>query len=213
MNTLFAKLDALVIGTLLVIAATAQCLASTPVQVGGKHGIYPVPSLYQGTVQDVAYSAVNSTTASGLTSSVCLTSVGSLTGIQVGAIISDTTNSTYITAGTTVVALPGTCSTGQIQMSVDAAHNLSGDTLSFLNPAGVSAAFQAATQLILISCSTDCYFLVGSSPVAASTTGTFLPAKTLLYVGVNGGQKISAIQSAATGTLNVTEGGTTTHSI
>ncbi len=267
-------------------------LASTPVVMGGKAGTYPVPAIYQGAVQNVAYSAVNSTTASGsaasatttasgLTSSACLTSVGSTNGILVGAVITDSSNATYITNGTTVVALPGTCSSGQMQMSVNAAHAISGDTLvftnpvpaskcltsvgattgilvgaiitdsttganitaattvvaipgtcsagqiqmsapaaayfsgdtlSFLNPAGASAAFHSGTQIILVSCSTDCYYLVGSAPVASSTTGSLLIANKLQYVGVAGGQKISAIQSSATGTLNITEGGPQTHS-
>ena len=208
MNNPFKWLDRIVIAGLLIAGFALQATASTPVQIGGRHGINFFPSIFQGTVQSFTYNQINSTTGSGLTSSLCLTSVGSLTGIQVGAVIADTTNATYITAGTKVAALPGSCSTGQIQMTADAAHNLSGDTLSFTNPAGLSAATQATTQVFLISCTTNCYFLVSTpGTLATSATGTFVLANTPVYFGVVGGQYISVIQSATTGTANITEAG------
>ena len=56
----------------------------------------------------------------------------------------------------------------------------------------------------LISVTTDAYVLQGKSPTA-TTSSTWLPAGTLLYVTVNPGEKFSAIQSSTGGTLTVTE--------
>ncbi len=61
----------------------------------------------------------------------CITSPSSITGIFAGLYVYDTTHSTYIPSGTTVVGVPGTCSAGQIQMSQSSIGTATGDTLTF----------------------------------------------------------------------------------
>jgi hypothetical protein len=58
----------------------------------------------------------------------------------------------------------------------------------------------------LISVTSAAYVLQGKSPTA-TTSHTYLPADTLLYVTVNPGEKFSAVQVSAAGTLTVTECG------
>jgi len=72
------------------------------------------------------------TTTGTLTSgSACVSSVGSLTGLSAGLFVYDTTVSTAIAAGTTITAIPGTCSAGQIQLSANAVASGSAQTLTF----------------------------------------------------------------------------------
>ena len=63
--------------------------------------------------------------------SACIASPSSTAGLATGLYIYDTTNSTRISAGTTIAGLPGTCSAGQIQMSANAAGSGTGDTITF----------------------------------------------------------------------------------
>lgn len=63
--------------------------------------------------------------------SACITSVGSLGGIVVGAPIYDASNTSAFPANAVVSAIPGTCSSGQIQMSANSLVNDSGDTIYF----------------------------------------------------------------------------------
>lgn len=83
-----------------------------------------------GTGNTLVFGATESTTATISTSSACLTTVGSTAGIAPGALIIDITHPTAITTGTTVVAVPGTCSSGQIQMSANGGVAETGDTLN-----------------------------------------------------------------------------------
>lgn len=76
-------------------------------------------------------SAVLSTTGNLASGSACIVSPGSTAGLGSGIFVYDSTNPTYIPSGTTVVALPGTCSAGQVQMSANATHAATGDTLTF----------------------------------------------------------------------------------
>lgn len=70
-------------------------------------------------------------TANLTNSSVCISGiVGSFNAAQiVGQAVTDFTNPSYVPAGTTVVASPGTCAAGQIQMSQAATHAATGDSL------------------------------------------------------------------------------------
>jgi hypothetical protein len=61
-------------------------------------------------------------------------SVGSYASLGTGQYIYDTTNPTYIPSNTTISALPGTCSAGQIKMSANATHNATGDTITVGGP-------------------------------------------------------------------------------
>jgi hypothetical protein len=66
-----------------------------------------------------------------------------------------------------------------------------------------SAAIGTVTALL---CSTtDCHVVVGSAPVA-TTSDTFLPAKTPLRISCNATDLVSVIQDTAGGQLYVTPG-------
>jgi microcystin-dependent protein len=80
--------------------------------------------------------STNGTATGNLTlSSACVSSlsfsVGTYAKLIVGAYIYDSTNPTYISSGTTILGLPGSCSAGQVQMSSNATHAATGDTLTF----------------------------------------------------------------------------------
>lgn len=64
-------------------------------------------------------------------SSACISSPSSTANIAVGQYVYDTTTSAHIPSGTTVAGLPGTCSSGQIQMSASAAGAGTGETITF----------------------------------------------------------------------------------
>jgi hypothetical protein len=59
-------------------------------------------------------------------------------------------------------------------------------------------------RLRLITTS-DAYVLVGDGTAATSATGAYLPALSPEYVICNPGQKVSAVQVSAGGTLEVVE--------
>ncbi len=95
------------------------------------------PALSKGRVQNEDIKSLSDITASVLSttgtvtsSSACITSIGSTTGLAVGQYVYDTTNA-YIPSGTTIAGLPGTCSTGQVQMSASATGSSTGDTITF----------------------------------------------------------------------------------
>ena len=72
------------------------------------------------------------TTTGTLTSgSACVSSVGSLTGLAAGLFAYDSTVPANIATGTTITAIPGTCSAGQIQLSANAVASGSAQTLTF----------------------------------------------------------------------------------
>lgn len=75
--------------------------------------------------------SVSTTAGTVSTSTACITSIGSTSGLAAGQFIYDTTVPAHITVGTTITAIPGTCSAGQVQMSAVAAGNGTGDTLTF----------------------------------------------------------------------------------
>lgn len=72
---------------------------------------------------------------------------------------------------------------------------------------GVSAQSAALTSdVIRLVATTDCYFLCGANPTAASTTSRFLPANCPeIFCLSDTGLKVAAIQAAAPGTLHITE--------
>lgn len=76
-------------------------------------------------------SSVLTTTGNLSTITACISSIGSTTGLVSGLFIYDSTTPSNISAATTVVAVPGTCPAGQVQMSANAAGNGTGDTLTF----------------------------------------------------------------------------------
>lgn len=75
--------------------------------------------------------SVVSITGNVTNGSACISSPSSLTGLSAGLFVYDSTNSARINSGTTITAIPGTCSAGQIQMSSNAAGSGTGDTITF----------------------------------------------------------------------------------
>lgn len=75
-------------------------------------------------------SAILTTTGDLTSGSACVASPASVIGLGVGQFAYDTTHA-YIPASTTVVAVPGTCTAGQIQLSANATGSATGDTLTF----------------------------------------------------------------------------------
>lgn len=57
---------------------------------------------------------------------------------------------------------------------------------------------------VRVVCTTDAFIVIGKSPTA-TTAGVFMPAGLVEYFTINPGEKVSAIQSSAGGTLHVTE--------
>lgn len=76
-------------------------------------------------------SSVLTTTGNLSSGSPCIASPASVVGLAVGQFAYDTTTPSNIPAGTTISGLPGSCSSGQIKLSANAAGNGSGDTLTF----------------------------------------------------------------------------------
>lgn len=71
-----------------------------------------------------------------------------------------------------------------------------------------SSAFQAATTVVRVYSTTDCFLKFGTNPTAVANTSIFLPAGVIDYLGVpqNQSYKVAVLQSTASGTLYVTEG-------
>jgi hypothetical protein len=76
-------------------------------------------------------SANGSITGNLTSGSACITSPSSIAGLSAGLYAYDTTNPTFIPAGARIIAIPGTCSAGQIQLSAVAAGTATGDTITF----------------------------------------------------------------------------------
>lgn len=68
----------------------------------------------------------------------------------------------------------------------------------------IANAVGAQTYRIRIVCTTDAFVKVGDAPTA-TTSDPLLPANSVEYLTITPGQKVSAVQSTAGGTLHVTE--------
>lgn len=106
---------------LLLLAATA--FADGPVQNQQIMGVNDVES-------SVATATGNLAIGSACASSLSF-SAGAYSDLFVGAYVYDHTNSGYLPTLTTVAGLPGTCSSGQVQLSNVSSSNATGDTLWF----------------------------------------------------------------------------------
>jgi hypothetical protein len=60
------------------------------------------------------------------------------------------------------------------------------------------------TYIVRVVCTTDAFIKIDNSPTA-TTSDVFCPANTPEYFSITPGQKVSAVQSSAAGTLYVTE--------
>ncbi len=78
-------------------------------------------------------------------------------------------------------------------------------SITFSGVSTQSTAFSSKTSIIRIFCTQDCFLSFGPNPTA-TTSGYFLPAGIIDFVGVNQGPFVAVIQSTQAGTLYVTEG-------
>lgn len=79
--------------------------------------------------------------------------------------------------------------------------------VTFTGTSAQSSAFASTTKKISVVSNQDCYVQIGSNPTATAVAGSFfLPAKVVVKFGVEGGEKIAAIQSTAGGILSIAEG-------
>lgn len=60
------------------------------------------------------------------------------------------------------------------------------------------------TYIVRVVCTSDAFIKIDNSPTA-TTSDVFCPASTPEYFSITPGQKVSAVQSSASGTLYVTE--------
>lgn len=117
------------------------------------------------------------------TSSPCITAMSGTAGINFGAGIIDTTNNAAISPMTTVVAVPGICASGQVQMSANAALAETGDALVFGSEPITSATTSTATVCMTSVGST--VGIVPGAPVVDLSSPSSLSANTVV-VGVPG---------------------------
>ena len=75
-------------------------------------------------------------------------------------------------------------------------------TVAYTGTAGVSTAVGLHTNVVRLVASTACFVAFGKT---ATASDMFLPANTPELFTINGGDTISAIQSAAGGNLHITE--------
>jgi len=75
--------------------------------------------------------------------------------------------------------------------------------VSYSTVAGTSSAFNAASRLLRIACTTDCWVIVGTT--ATISNAAYLPIGVVEYVSVSGGATISAIRATADGALSIEE--------
>jgi hypothetical protein len=99
------------------------------------------------------------------------------------------TNAASIGGGSFQAIYPGTSSTRSVTSS-----------------SAQTAAVGAATTIVRVICTVDCFLVFGSNPTANTSSSLFLPAGTAEYFGITPGYKIAAIRSTADGTLYITEG-------
>lgn len=86
--------------------------------------------------------------------------------------------------------------TGRLSTHQSAAYTTTAGTIT--NAVG------AQTYKVRIVCTTDAFVKVGDAPTA-TTSDPLFPASSVEYVTITPGQKISAVQSVAGGTVHVTE--------
>lgn len=76
--------------------------------------------------------------------------------------------------------------------------------VAYTGTAGQSAALGTSTKLVRVIASSACHIKFGANPTA-TTSDIYLPANVAEYFGVTPGDKISAVQVASGGNLNITE--------
>jgi hypothetical protein len=78
-------------------------------------------------------------------------------------------------------------------------------SVAFTGTAGtVANVITSGVQKVRVCATSACYIAIGVSPTA-TTASVYMPANTVEYFTIGPGEKVSAIQLAAAGTLHVTE--------
>jgi hypothetical protein len=78
-------------------------------------------------------------------------------------------------------------------------------SVAYTGTAGtVANTITAGVQKVRVCATSACYIAIGVSPTA-TTAGIYMPADSVEYFTVAAGEKVSAIQLSAGGTLHVTE--------
>ena len=78
-------------------------------------------------------------------------------------------------------------------------------SIAYTGTAGTIAnALTVGSYKVRVVATSACYIAIGTSPTA-TTAGLYMPADTVEYFTCSPGEKVSAIQLSAGGTLHVTE--------
>ena len=78
--------------------------------------------------------------------------------------------------------------------------------ISYTATAGTSNAVGAQTRAVLVSVTSDAHVKITQAGTAATTSDTLIKASwPPIVLGISPGDKVSAVQDAASGTLYVTE--------
>lgn len=85
-------------------------------------------------------------------------------------------------------------------------YNGASQKVTYTGTAGtITNAVAAGVSVVRIVVTSDAFIKIGTSPTATAND-IFIPANVPEYFGIKTGEKVSAIQSSAGGTLYVTEG-------
>ena len=77
-------------------------------------------------------------------------------------------------------------------------------TVAFTGTAGTTASMPATTGAVRIVSTADCFIDIGVNATAVVNTGLYLPAFIPEYFELTDGEKVSAIQVSAAGSIYVT---------
>lgn len=82
---------------------------------------------------------------------------------------------------------------------------ITSQSVSYTGTAGtISNAVGSQTRVVKLVLTTAGFVAIGASPTA-TTSDMFVPANETLFIAINPGEKVSAIQLSSGGTLYVTE--------
>jgi hypothetical protein len=79
-----------------------------------------------------------------------------------------------------------------------------GLTVAYTGTAGTTAALSVRATVVRVVATTDCFIEIGAAPTAVANTSLFLPAGVPEYFACTAGDKVSAIQVSAAGSIYVT---------
>jgi len=91
------------------------------------------------------------------------------------------------------------------QQYIGAGRQSATQNVAYTGTAAASTVFSSQTYKVRLLATTDCYFRIGDGTPTATTSDSYLPALAAEYFTCTPGQKVSAVQVTAAGSLNVTE--------